>query len=248
MAGVEIVPLPCTREFVAGDDLADYLARAVAAAGGLRAGDIVVVTQKAVSKCEGRVVRLSAVSPSPLAQTFAQAWDKDARVVELALRGARRVVRMVRGVLITQTHHGFICANSGVDRSNTGEDEAVLLPEDPDSSAQRLRLALGRRFGVLPVVIITDTFGRAWRRGQTNVAIGLAGARPFRDYRGSIDHSGRELHATVIAVADEIAAASELVMNKADGVPAALVRGYAMPPGEGKATDLVRATNEDLFL
>lgn len=245
---LEIIGVPCAREFRPGDDLVEALAEALDRAGGVQAGDVLVVTQKVISKAEGRVVQLQSIQPGDLAQSFADAWHKDPRVVELALREARRVVRMVRGVLITQTHQGFICANSGVDRSNVDEGEALLLPVDPDASAERIRAGIAQRTGLELPVVVTDTFGRPWRRGQTNVAIGIAGAAPMVDYRGQPDALGRELKATEIAVADEIASAAELVMNKSDGIPFAIVRGYRMPPGPGSGKDLVRETEHDLFL
>lgn len=245
---LEIIGVPCAKEFRPGDDLVDVLVDALSSVGGLHGGDVLVVTQKVVSKVEGRLVALSTVDAHALARSYAAQWQKDPRIVELALREARRVVRMVRGVLLTQTHHGLICANSGIDLSNVRDGEAVLLPLDPDESAQRIRTGIARRTGVTPAVIVTDTFGRPWRRGQTNVAIGVAGAAPIADYRGQRDAQGRELRATEIAVADEIASAAELVMNKADGTPFAILRGYHMPAGDGGAKDLVRPSEQDLFL
>jgi len=220
----------------------------VAAAGGLQAGDVVVVTQKAVSKCEGRLRRLDDVRPSELALRHATTAGADARVIELALQEACRVVRMSGGVLITQTHHGFVCANSGVDQSNVPPGYALLLPADPDRSAAELRAAFHQHTGIAPVVIVSDSFGRAWRIGQTDVAIGIAGAAPLIDYRGHTDRFGRELRATMLAVADELAGAAELVTRKTDGAPAAIVRGYALPDGPGGIASLLRPPSEDLFL
>ncbi len=245
---LEIIGVPCAREFRPGDDLVAALAEALELVGGVRTGDVLVVTQKVISKAEGRGVLLQSVQPGALAQSFAETWNKDPRVVELALQEAKRVVRMVRGVLITQTHQGFICANSGVDRSNVDDGEALLLPVDPDASADRIRAGIAERTGLELPVVVTDTFGRPWRRGQTNVAIGIAGAAPIVDYRGQPDARGRELKVTEIAVADEIASAAELVMNKSDGIPFAIVRGYRMPAGAGSCKELVRATEHDLFL
>lgn len=211
-------------------------------------GDVLVVTQKVVSKAEGRVVDLRTVEPSPLAQEFAAAWEKDARAVEAALREAVRIVRMDNGVLVTETHHGFICANSGVDASNTGGAErVVLLPVDSDASARRIRDRVRELGGVDAAVLVSDTFGRPWREGAENVAIGAAGIDPLWDYRGERDNDGRELHSTVIAIADEIAAAAELVTNKLTRVPVAVVRGYPYRAAESGVGPLVRAREKDLF-
>jgi coenzyme F420-0:L-glutamate ligase/coenzyme F420-1:gamma-L-glutamate ligase len=229
---VRILPLAGLPEIRPGDDLAALLAPAIGRLGGLVPGDVVVVAQKAVSKAEGRL-----------------AIDRtDAEHRALVLSEARRVRRSRGSLLIVETRHGFVCASAGVDRSNTPEDGvSVLLPLDPDASARRLRDRLGERLGVAPAVIVTDSFGRAWRDGTTDVAIGVAGMRPVLDLRGSTDARGRRLEATLIAVADELAGAAELVMGKASGVPAALIRGYAVPPGDGSATDLVMPPERDLF-
>ncbi|MBM3939907.1 MAG: coenzyme F420-0:L-glutamate ligase [SAR202 cluster bacterium] len=234
-----------------GEDLAAMLVDAAKAQGTpLAAHDILVVTQKVVSKAEGRVVDLRSIEPSPVAERFAAPWAKDPRVVEVALREAKRIVRMDNGVLITETRHGFICANSGVDASNVGlpgGDFVVLLPEDPDASARRLRDAVRACVGVDVAVLISDTFGRPWREGAANVAVGLAGMEPLWDYRGERDNDGRELRTTVIAIADEVAAASELVTNKLTKVPAAVVRGYPYRPGESGIAPMVRRREMDLF-
>ena len=211
-------------------------------------GDVFVVTQKIVSKAEGRTMDLRDVAPSPLAEGFARSANKDPRVVEIALREASRIVRMDRGVLITETRHGFVCANSGVDASNVGGfDTVTLLPEDPDASARRLREELeaetGRRFAV----ILSDTFGRPWRDGVTNIAIGVSGMKALVDYRGQTDPQGRSLATTVVAVADELASAAELVMGKLDGIPVAILRGYPFQPGGDGAKPLLRAREHDLF-
>jgi coenzyme F420-0:L-glutamate ligase/coenzyme F420-1:gamma-L-glutamate ligase len=234
-------------EIEPGDDLAEQIATAVRAAGlTIGSGDIFVVAQKAVSKAEGRLVRLETVEPSPTARRWAEEYGKDARVVEVVLREARRVVRMDRGVLITETVHGFVCANSGVDSSNAPPGTVVLLPTDPDRSAQalreRLEAALGARLGV----IISDSFGRPWREGLTNVALGVAGIKALVDCRGQKDGFGRTLQVTVIAVADELAAAAELVMGKNRQVPVAVLQGFSFE-GEGTARELVRASELDLF-
>ncbi len=211
-------------------------------------GDVVVITQKIVSKAEGCIQSLSDMEPSSIAITFAQESDKDPRLVELALREARRIVRMDRGVLITQTRHGFVCANSGVDASNVGApDAATTLPPEPDRSAERLRRELQDATGALIAVILSDTFGRPWREGVVNVAIGIAGLNPVNDYRGQTDADGRSLASTVIAVADELAGAAELVMGKLDRIPVAIVRGYGYESSDEGAGALVRDQAHDLF-
>jgi coenzyme F420-0:L-glutamate ligase/coenzyme F420-1:gamma-L-glutamate ligase len=206
-----------------------------------------VLAQKIVSKAEGRVVRPEDIEPSQFAHTVAAQGHKDARYYEIVLRESRRVVRMDRGVLITETQHGLICANAGVDESNVGGGALTLLPLDPDGSAAALRAALRERAGVAVAVIISDTFGRPWREGQVNVAIGAAGLAPLADYAGQPDSYGYTLQASVLAVADELASAAELVMGKVDMVPAAIVRGYAYTPAEGGARALIRAPERDLF-
>lgn len=232
-----------------GDDLAAQILDAAAAQGTpVEAGDVIVVTQRVVSKAEGRVVPLDTFTPSPFALAWSQRWDKDPRVTEAVLLEAQRVVRQVRGVLITQTHHGFICANSGVDASNVGGADLVcLLPVDPDASCRAIRDAARAR-GTEVAVVMTDTFGRPWRDGHTNIAIGVAGLQPMRSYVGMPDMDGRELRVTTICVADELAGAAELVMGKLDAVPAAIVRGFPYEPGEGSASELVRPIELDLFL
>ena len=214
----------------------------------IEAGDVVVVTQKIVSKAEGRVVLLSDVTPSAFAEQIAERYDKDPRLVEVVLRESSRVVRMDQGVIITETRHGFICANSGVDQSNVEtHGEVALLPVDPDASASAIKATIAREAGADVAVIISDTFGRPWREGCTDVAIGVAGMDPLVDYRGVSDPAGHELRATVIAAADELASAAELVMGKLDRVPAAIVRGYAYEPGGAGASALVRPPEGDLF-
>ena len=231
-----------------GDDLAALIAAAAADGPGLRDGDIVVVTQKIVSKAEGRLVDLATIEPSAFARQIAAAYGKDPRHVEVVLREARRLVRMDRGVVIAETHHGLVCANAGVDASNVpGAAVLALLPVDPVASAERIRQGLAARLGVTVGVVICDTFGRPWRLGQTNVAIGAAGLRPLLSYVGQHDPYGHPLRVTQIAVADEIAAAAELVMGKTAGVPVAIVRGLAHLLGEGTARALVRAPEDDLF-
>jgi coenzyme F420-0:L-glutamate ligase / coenzyme F420-1:gamma-L-glutamate ligase len=226
---VRIIPLPGIPEIAPGDDLVFLLGDAVERTGGLEEGDVLVVSQKVVSKAEGRV-------------------EEADDVLEVILREARAVRRRRGDLVIAETEHGFVCASAGVDRSNTpGDDWVVLLPRDPDASATRLRDGLAERFGVVPAVIVSDSFGRAWRDGTTDVAIGVAGMSPLHDLRGTKDARGRTLEATVIAVADELAGAAELVLGKAAGVPAALVRGYEVPPGDGSARELVIPPERDLF-
>ena len=247
---VTLIPIEGMPEVAPGDDVGALIVEAVAhQRTPLQDADVLVVTQKVVSKAEGRMVDLRTVTPSSRAEDFARRWEKDARVVEVALAEAVRVVRMENGVLITETRHGFVCANSGVDGSNVGSasgDIVTLLPEDPDASARRIRDRV-REAGVEVAVIVSDTFGRPWREGAGNVAIGVAGIEPLWDYRGQQDTDGRELHSTVIAVADELAAAAELVTNKLDRVPAAIVRGYAYTPGEGGIAPVIRERAKDLF-
>jgi coenzyme F420-0:L-glutamate ligase/coenzyme F420-1:gamma-L-glutamate ligase len=246
---IRIIGLTCPSDIVPGADLAAIIAQAAEDAGfPFKAGDIVVVTQKVVSKAEGRLVDLQSVTPSPFAEQIAGAQDKDPQLVEVILGETRRVVKMDQRTLITETRHGLVCANAGVDESNVaGERTVALLPVDADASARTLRQALSDRSGVDLAVIISDTFGRPWREGFVNVAIGVAGLEPLKDYRGRPDTEGRMLQATALAVADELASAAELVMGKLDRVPAAIVRGYSYTPAEGAATQLVRPPEKDLF-
>ncbi len=228
------------------DDLGQLLADACGRVGGLRPGDVVVVAQKAVSKVEGRVVRLDDVEPSPRALELAGA-DGDPRQVEVILRESAEVIRSRPPLVIARTRHGFVCASAGVDASNAkGPGTVILLPLDPDASAATLRDRLAELTGVAPGVIVSDSFGRAWRQGTTDVALGVAGLAALRDLRGSRDAVGYELQSTMIAVADEIAGAAELVMGKSTGVPAAIVRG-ADAGGDGRALDLVMPPERDLF-
>jgi coenzyme F420-0:L-glutamate ligase / coenzyme F420-1:gamma-L-glutamate ligase len=244
--GLEILPVEGIPEVRPGDDLPDLIARATGE--DLRAGDILVVTHKIVSKAEGRLVDLRAVEPSVLAKGFAARYGRDPRQIEVVLRESRRVVRMDRGLIIAETHHGFVCANAGVDASNVPGDDAVcLLPVDPDASAARLREALTARAGSDLAVIVSDSFGRPWREGITNVAIGVSGMEPLTDYRGQRDPYGYPLEASILAVADELAATAELVMGKTEGIPAAIVRNYPYKPGRGRALDLLMAPERDLF-
>jgi len=214
----------------------------------LQAGDIVVVTQKVVSKAEGHLIALKDITPSPFAEQYARQWGKDPRHVEVVLQQSRRIVKMERGVFITETHHGFICANAGVDQSNIeGAEVVAVLPPDPDASARAIRQGLRELLGFDVAIIISDTFGRPWRDGLVNIAIGLSGLQAVKDYNGQLDAQGYELRVTALAIADELAAAAELVMNKLDNVPVAVVRGYAYPRGEGSLAQLIRAPERDLF-
>ena len=245
---IQIVPVAGLTEVVPGDDLALLIAKNLQEQDcPVSAGDIFVVAQKVVSKAEGRIVALAGVIPSPRALDWAQRWGKDSRLIELVLQQSKTIIRMERGIIVSETIHGFICANAGVDASNTAEDTAILLPENPDESARALQTRLEHLFGVSIGVIISDTFGRAWREGLVNVALGVAGLPALIDYRGQRDGSGKLLHATLIATADEIASSAELVMGKADRVPVVIVRGFtaAAPPGSG--ADLIRPAERDLF-
>jgi coenzyme F420-0:L-glutamate ligase/coenzyme F420-1:gamma-L-glutamate ligase len=246
---LQILPLKGLPEVRPGDDLPAMILQATGEHGPqIEDGDVVVVAQKVVSKAEGRLVPLAEVTPSPFAVAYAQTFDKDPRHVEVVLREARRVVRMDHGVLIVETFHGLVCANAGVDASNVeGEEVLCLLPVDSDASAARLVESIRERTGKRIAVIVTDTFGRPWREGQTNVAIGVAGMSPLRNYVGQIDQYGYELRVTLLCVADEIASAAELVMGKIDRVPVAIVRGFEYEPTEGSASLLVRAAERDLF-
>jgi coenzyme F420-0:L-glutamate ligase/coenzyme F420-1:gamma-L-glutamate ligase len=242
---IGLTGLPEVRE---GDHLAALIIAAAERGPGIEDGDVIVVTQKIVSKAEGRLVPLDSVTPSPGAEKLAAETEKDPRLVELILRESASIVRQRGPVLITETRHGFVCANAGIDASNVGRQGIVsLLPEDPDRSAAGIRDSVRSRTGNDVAVIISDTFGRPWREGHTNVAIGLAGMLPFVDYVGQVDPHGYELRVSTLAVADELAAAAELVMGKLDNVPAAIIRGYPYPRGEGSARELVREREKDLF-
>jgi coenzyme F420-0:L-glutamate ligase/coenzyme F420-1:gamma-L-glutamate ligase len=251
---IRILGLPGIPEIDPGTDLVDIIGDALDRSQ-LRPepNDVLVVTQKIVSKAEGRLVALDGIEPSPFARQVAERYDKDARQVEIVLREAARIVRMDHGVIIAETKHGFVCANAGVDASNVAPGVVCLLPIDPDASAARIRAGLGTRFGLSegeqPGVIISDSFGRPWRRGIINVAIGVAGLAPLTDYRGYHDPAGYELSVTVPAVADELASAAELAMHKLDARPVALVRGYrpAVEAESGTARDLVMDPARDLF-
>ena len=237
-------------EIGVGDDLAALIMDAAAAQGTpVAGGDVVVVTQKVVSKAEGRVMTIDDVVASPLALAITEGHRRDPRHTEMILRESRRIVRMDRGVIISETYHGYICANAGIDASNIpGVNAICLLPVDPDASARRIRRAIRERLGVDAAVLVSDTFGRPWRNGAVNVSIGVAGFNPVVSYVGEFDPHGNELHTTTIAVADELAAAAELVTGKLLGVPVAIIRGYPyepMPDADSRA--IVRGADKDLF-
>jgi coenzyme F420-0:L-glutamate ligase/coenzyme F420-1:gamma-L-glutamate ligase len=246
---LEVIPIPVQGELREEDSVVEKLLDGLGRQKlKLRVGDILVVTHKIVSKAEGAIVALASMKPSSASKRWAKKYSLDARVVELALGQARRVVRRGHGVLITETRHGFVCANSGVDVSNVdGGASAVLLPRDPDRSAARLYRALKKRTRISVPVIIADTFGRAWREGLTEAAIGVAGMRVFRDFRSRRDPHGYRLKTTLEAVADELACAAGLVCGKLSGTPAAVIRGFQYEPGRGRARQLVRPARRDLF-
>jgi coenzyme F420-0:L-glutamate ligase/coenzyme F420-1:gamma-L-glutamate ligase len=243
---LEIIALSSLPEVRPGDDLAALIRQAAAE---ISQTDVVAVAQKIISKAEGALVDLRTIRPSALAQSWAEEWKKDARLIELILSQSRRIVKMDRGVIISETQHGFVCANAGIDQSNIaqsniegGDDFATILPVDPDASARRLRESLN-----CGAVIVTDTFGRPWREGLVDVAIGVAGLDPLDDHRGRTDQHGRKLSSTIIAVADQLAAAAGLVMLKAAACPVALIRGFEWQPAEGSARPLLRKPEQDLF-
>jgi coenzyme F420-0:L-glutamate ligase / coenzyme F420-1:gamma-L-glutamate ligase len=246
---IQLLPILGLPEFRPGDELA----RAIVTAAGkstiaFEHGDVLVIAQKIVSKVEGRVVDLSTIPPSQAARDLAAKLNKDARLVEVIVRESRRIVRS-EPVLIVETHHGFVCANAGVDQSNLpGDNNASLLPRDPDASARKLAASLRKLTRQHVAVLISDTFGRPWRLGLTNVAIGAAGLPALLDLRGSHDLHGKPLHATILAIADELAAAAGLVMAKSAGIPAVIVRGYHFRPSKkSAATQIIRPATEDLF-
>jgi coenzyme F420-0:L-glutamate ligase/coenzyme F420-1:gamma-L-glutamate ligase len=243
---IGLVGLP---EIRPGDDLSSLIIEAARRQGtGIQDGDVLVVTQKVVSKAEGRLVDLKEVQPSARARQVAKATGRDPRLVEVILRESRRIVRQEGPVIITETKHGFVCANAGVDASNVGGGDLVaLLPEDSDRSAEAIRQAVQEEAGVSVAVIISDTFGRPWREGHTNVAVGVAGMCPLRDYVGQRDPFGYELRVSTMAVADELAGAAEPVMGKLSRIPVVIVRGLAFEPGAGTAQELIRPPERDLF-
>jgi coenzyme F420-0:L-glutamate ligase/coenzyme F420-1:gamma-L-glutamate ligase len=247
--GLQIFGVPGLPEVVPGSDLAAMILAAAARAGSpLADGDVVVVTSKIVSKAEGRIVELDDVEPSPFAVAWSLEWDKDPAVTELVLRESKRVVRQVGPILITETHHGFVCANSGIDQSSSGaHGRVVLLPVDPDGSARAIRAGL-RAGGVDAAVIISDTFGRAWREGQTDIAIGVAGIRPILSYIGQVDPHGHEFRVQAICTVDELAGAAELVKGNLSRVPVAVIRGFEFEPDDDATmAPVLRDQSRDLF-
>jgi len=247
---IEIIAVQGLPEVVEGDDLSAMIYDAIRDQGAdLEGGDVVVIAQKIVSKSEGAIVDLKTISPSDRAQELAETVKKDPRLVEVILQQSAQIVRTGPGVLITETIHGLVCANSGVDSSNSAQDDRVIiLPPDPDESARGLRLGLESRSGVQIGIIISDSFGRPWREGSTNVAVGVAGFEPLEDARGQWDDHGRVLRATVVAVADEMASAAQLVMGEFGGVPAAIVRGARITVSDSANAKLLQRSPEtDLF-
>ncbi len=246
---VRVIPIHGMPEISSGCDLLEEIQSACRRQRSpLRAGDILVVTHKIISKAEGRRIKLAGIQPSTRARAWARKYPVDARVIELALREAGRIVRMEKGVLITQTEHGLVCANSGVDLSNVdGGASAVLLPRDPDRSAARLHREIRKRTGLQIPVLVTDTFGRPWREGLTEVAIGVAGMKPMRDLRRQRDPYGYKLRVSLEAVADALAGIAGAACGKLSRCPACIIRGFPYEPGRGRAGDLVRPSERDLF-
>jgi coenzyme F420-0:L-glutamate ligase/coenzyme F420-1:gamma-L-glutamate ligase len=244
----EVIGVEGIGEIQPGDDIARIVVEAAARQRTpLASGDVVVLSQKIVSKSEGRLLRLPEITPSTMAATFAAELGRDPRLIEVILRESRRIVRMDRGVLVTETRHGWVCANAGVDQSNVDADLVALLPVDPDRSARAFRDAVRAQTRAEIHVIVADTFGRPWREGLVNIAIGVAGFAPILSYLGQQDPAGRPLQATILAVADELAAAAEPVMGKLDRIPAAIVRGLALQPSEEGSKALLRDPARDLF-
>lgn len=248
MSKIEIIPVPGIPEIKEGDDIARIIFESVTSSGiRVKQNDIFVIKQKIVSKAEGRLVKISKVKPSARALNIARENAKDPRLVEIILREARRVVRAERGVIITETRHGFVCANSGVDRSNVPKGFACLLPIDPDKSARKIRESLERLFSKNVAVIISDTFGRPWRKGQVDVAIGCSGIEPILSYRGMKDSYGYTLRVTEPAIADEIASAAELASGKLSLMPVVIVRGIKFKRSEAGAKSIIMEREKDLF-
>jgi coenzyme F420-0:L-glutamate ligase/coenzyme F420-1:gamma-L-glutamate ligase len=240
---LQIIPIFIEKEITTDDDLSEL----ILSSGNILDDDILVIAQKIISKQEGRIVELSSVSPSLLAEGISSQYNKDPNIVELILSESKRIVRMNNGILIVETHDGLICANAGIDESNVVDGYATLLPLNSDISAQIIRRNILKRTGKNVAVIISDTFGRPFRMGQTNCAIGISGLNPILDYAGTMDSFKRILHVTAIAVADELSSSAELVMEKAKKCPVAIIRDYSFIVGENKINDLIRPDNEDLF-
>jgi len=248
MKRLELIGIEGLAEIRAGDSVGALICEACSRQSiGLFDNDVVVVAHKVVSKAEGRMVSLDAVQPSARAVELARELDKEPALVEVILRESHGIVKVGGRALIVETHHGFICANAGVDQSNVGVGQVALLPKDPDGSAREIRREIQRQTGKNPGVIISDSFGRPWRVGTVDVAIGIAGLKPIKDERGMKDRHGYQLKAAVAAIADEIAAAAELAMGKRDGVPAVIARGCEIEKEDGSVRELLRPEAEDLF-
>lgn len=249
MLQFQVIGITGIPEIIPGDNLPEIILRALFHQKiSLEEKDILVVKQKIVSKAEGQLVRLQDIIPSEFARYIAKQMGKDPRHIEVILRETKRVVKMDRGILIVETKHGFVCANAGVDESNVGGEETLsLLPIDPDESANKLREYFLQQTGVSIAVIISDTFGRPWREGLVDVAIGVSGLKPIKDYKGQKDPSGYVLKVTETAIADELASAAELVMGKTTGIPVTLIRGYDYAFEKGKGSELIRPLEKDLF-
>jgi coenzyme F420-0:L-glutamate ligase/coenzyme F420-1:gamma-L-glutamate ligase len=240
---LQIIPIPIENEITVDDDLSELILDS----GNVIDGDILVIAQKIISKQEGRVVELSSVSPSLLAKGISSQYNKDPNIIELVLSESKRIVRMKNGIIIVETHGGFICANAGIDESNVVNGFATLLPLNSDISAQIIRTNIFKKTGKNVAIIISDTFGRPFRMGQTNCAIGISGLNPILDYAGTLDSFKRILRVTAIAIADELSSSAELVMEKTKKCPVAIIRDYSFNAGENKIHDLIRPENEDLF-
>jgi len=240
---LQVIPVKIQKEIESSDNLVDLVVNSSE----INEGDIVVFSQKIISKNEGRIINLSSVSPSLLANGIASSYGKDSRLVELILSESKRIVRMENGIIIVETNHGFVCANAGIDESNVQNGYATLLPDDPDQSANLLKDGIKQKTGKNVAVIISDTFGRPFRLGQTDIAIGIAGLEPILDYTGKIDTFGRMMQVTAIAIADEICSASELVMGKVEKKPIAIIRNYNYNTSITKIRKMLRSDHDDLF-
>jgi len=240
---LQIIPIHIEKEIEPSDDISSLILKSE----NLSDGDIVVIAQKIISKQEGRLVDLSTVNPSLLAEGISSQYEKNSKIIELILSESKRIVRMFNGILIVETHHGFICANAGIDESNIEEGYATLLPVDSDVSAQRIRKKILEQSNKNVAVVISDTFGRPFRIGQTNHAIGVSGLNPILDYEGALDSFNKILRVTAIAIADELASASELVMGKSLKCPVAIIRDYSYKIDNDKIDELIRSEDEDLF-
>ena len=240
---MQIIPIPIEKEITEDDDLSEL----ILTSGDILDGDVLVIAQKIISKQEGRMIELSTVNPSLLAQGISSQYNKDPALVELILSESKRIVRLKNGLIIVETNSGFICANAGIDESNVVDGFATLLPLNSDKSAEIIRTNILNKTGKNVAVIISDTFGRPFRMGQTNCAIGISGLNPILDYAGTLDSFKRILRITAIAVADELSSATELVMGKTKKCPVAIVRNYSFNVGSNTIQDLIRPENEDLF-